>query len=81
MTPEIRQIHLKKFAPIIYGRYWKTDVAKHLQFNYRSITNWVNGACEVPREIILLLAVYARHGYRYNRKTNKCEYKRNAKRY
>lgn len=72
MDKEERKKYFLKYAPVVYGRYWKTNVGIHLNYNGRSIRNWIKGAQSPAQEVILLLEVYMRHGYRYRREENVC---------
>lgn len=64
------KIFLIKWAPMVYGRYWKKNLARHFSYNIRTITNWMNGASSMPRVVALLLEIYCRYGYRYDAEKN-----------
>lgn len=65
-------------CPLIYGRYWKTNVALHLDYTARTITNWISGKTSPSKEVLLLFQLYGAHGYRYDRKTNQCSRKKHG---
>lgn len=71
MTSEERIRIFNKLAPIVYGRFWKTDICKHLEFGRRVLDRWRKGD-KAPRVVIVrLLILYHAHGYSYDRTKGK----------
>lgn len=70
MNTEDRRLSFLRLAPIVYGRYWKTDVSTHLEISKRSIFDWIKGVSRVPRSVVFLLQMYALCNFRYQRDTN-----------
>lgn len=60
-------------APEIYGRYWKTNICRHLGYDYKTLRNWARGVNEPPTVLIVLLCVYTLIGWQYVREKNTVE--------
>lgn len=52
-------------APEIYGRYWKTNIHRHLGYDYATMRNWVRRVNPPPTALIVLLTLYAKLGFTY----------------
>lgn len=81
MTLEERLKILRKLAPEVYGRYWKTDICRHLDYGRRTVFNWLEALSEAPLSLIFLLQEYSANRKIYDRVTNSLRKQRgNAKR-
>jgi hypothetical protein len=78
MTPEDRREIFLRLAPDVYGRYWKTNVALHLEVARRTVANWLEGTTFPEAAVILLLQMYKKHGYSYKRSDNRVKKKRKS---
>lgn len=58
-----------RLAPIIYGRYWKTDAAKDLGFSTRTIFNWITDMRPADKYAVRILQSYEEKNLRYDRET------------
>lgn len=52
-------------APEVYGRYWKTNIHRHLGYDYKTIRNWVRSVNEPPSVLLVLLALYVNLRFKY----------------
>lgn len=68
-----------KTAPIMFGRYWKTNVARYFQRAQNTVSNWRNSKTPVPSTIIELIRLYSEKGGRYDPATNTIKITKNAK--
>ena len=58
------------WAPLIYGRYWRTNICKHLEYTHKTVRNWAHHVTEPPFAIIQLLQVYMDLGWKYCKEEN-----------
>lgn len=59
MTPQERVKAFLTLAPIIYGRYWRTECKKALGVSRNTIRNWRLGNTAPDEATIALLEIYA----------------------
>jgi hypothetical protein len=58
-------------AAAVYGKGWQSRMARHLDLAGSTVRRWVAGSHPVPEAVLLLLAIYAAGGAKYDRDTNR----------
>lgn len=79
MIEQDRLEHFLKYAPFLFGRYWKTNMARYFKKYPNTISNWVNGYTEIPMEVIHFLQICDEAKLFYDRKTNTMRKKKYGK--
>jgi hypothetical protein len=69
----------RKLAPLVYGRYWKTDLSRHLSVSSRQVLYWIKGEHVPPSAVVKFLALCLKFNYFYDRETGEIKRKRRAK--
>ena len=57
-----------QLAPLIYGRYWRTDMATHLGVSPRTVFSWSRPECNIPHVVMVGLEGCKSHNLIYDRK-------------
>lgn len=70
MTPEKKLQLFLEWAPKIYGNFWRSNLPRHWKIQRRAVYNWSHGIAEVDFRALLLLALYRKLEYFYDRETN-----------
>lgn len=70
MPPEKRMRLFLKWAPEIYGKFWRTHLPRHWQLSRRTVSKWANGHAEIDFKALLLLSLYRKLGQIYDRESN-----------
>lgn len=71
MTLEERKEYFLYAAPIVFGRFWKTNIGRFLAVSTVTVRNWWTGKCLIPLAVIKLLQNYMLRRASYDIETNK----------